>query len=436
MNTLSQTAIDNDKRYCWHPFTQQQDWCAPENNPLMIARGHGCWLWDTEGNKYLDGNSSIWTNIHGHCHPVISQAIKNQLDIIAHSSFLGFGHPLAGELAAKLVSLFPPRTLERVFFSDDGSTAMEVALKLSLQYRIQQKDPAQHKRCHFIAMDNCYHGDTLGAASLGGVSTFFEKFQGVGHLCHHVADLNTLFALPQEHLDTVSALVIEPLVQGVNQIHLWSKGMLSTLRQWTQEHGIHLILDEVMTGFGRTGTLFACMQESITPDFLCCAKGLTGGYTPLAATLCTREIYEGFLGTHEEQKTFYYGHSFTAHPLGCAAALASLRLFEETPLLSALPSKALYARNALQRLADKHPHIYEIRQIGLVIGIDIRQPDGTHFPEKERIGTQICDHARQAGLLTRPILDTIVLMPPLCITETEIDHCITALDYALTTQFS
>lgn len=428
MKQATQTAITLDQQHCWHPFTQQTDWCNPDTPPLMIERGEGVWLWDTEGHKYVDGNSSIWTNIHGHAHPKLIAAMTAQLNKIAHSSFLGFGHPLASELAAKLSSLFPPNTLQRVFFSDDGSTAMEVALKLSLQYHMQT---GASERTHFLAMSHCYHGDTLGAASLGGVASFFERFQKVGHPCHHASSMDDLRALPKELLNKVSALVIEPLVQGVNQIHIWEKGMLAELRQWTSENHIHLILDEVMTGFGRTGSLFACMQEDVIPDFLCCAKGLSGGYSPLAATFCKEQIYEGFLKKEGHDNTFYYGHSFTAHPLGCAAALASLRIFEETDTLALVAPKGEYFASALRKLKDQFPEIHEIRQIGLVLGIDIRRPNGEHFPAEKNTGSKICLAARQHGLLTRPILDCIVLMPPLCISYEEIDHCVRAIQQSL-----
>ncbi len=415
--------IAADQAHCWHPFTRQSEWCALGHEPLVISRGEGAWLWDSEGRRYLDGNSSIWTNIHGHNHPLINAAIHEQLGKISHSSFLGFTHPLAAELAARLCGLFPNNSLERVFFSDNGSTAIECALKMALQFRQQTGQPLRNQ---FIAFANGYHGDTLGAASLGGVGRFFERFRSMGFPVTHVTSLAELVSLPAEK---IAAIVIEPLIQGVNEMRPWPAGMLSALRAWCDENEVHLILDEVMTGFGRTGTMFACHQEAVIPDFLCLAKGLTGGYMPLAATLTTGKIYDAFLGSAEN--AFYYGHSYTANPLGCAAALASLNLFESEQTLSQLPGKIQYLHESLASLKSRHPLIHEIRQCGFIAGIELRRPDGEKFSPSERFGESICLAARPHGLLTRPILDTLVLMPPLCTTLAEIDHAVSALDAAL-----
>jgi adenosylmethionine-8-amino-7-oxononanoate aminotransferase len=415
--------IEADKAHCWHPFTRQAEWCAPEHEPLVITRGEGPWLWDSEGRKYFDGNSSIWTNIHGHAHPVITAAIREQLEKSSHLSFLGFTHPLAAELAEKLCGFFPPQTLERVFFSDNGSTAVECALKMALQYRQQCGEP---QRTRFVAFADGYHGDTLGAASLGGVGRFFDRFRGHGYECGHVRTLEELRGLDAR---TIAAVVIEPLIQGVNEMRPWPRGMLAELREWCDDSGVHLILDEVMTGFGRTGTMFACQQENIIPDFLCLAKGITGGTLPLAATLTTSAVYQAFLGAPE--RAFYYGHSYTANPPGCAAALASLRVFEEERVLEKLPVKIERLRSGLASLKAAHPVIHEVRQCGLIGGIELRQTDGTRFPPARRIGETVCIAARSRGLLTRPILDTVVLMPPLCVTLDEIDFALKALDAAL-----
>jgi len=415
--------ISADQAHCWHPFTRQTEWCARGHEPLVIQRGEGSWLLDSEGRRYLDGNSSIWTNIHGHAHPAINAAIRGQLEKIAHSSFLGFTHPLAIELAERLCGHFPRNTLERAFFSDNGSTAIECALKMALQYRQQTGEPTRN---HFVAFANGYHGDTLGAASLGGVGRFFDRFRGMGFPVQHVASLEDLKLLPSEK---IAAVVIEPLIQGVNEMRPWPTGMLAGLRTWCDENHVHLILDEVMTGFGRTGSLFACQQENLTPDFLCLAKGLTGGYLPLAATLTTGKIYDAFLGTPE--KAFYYGHSYTANPLGCAAALASLQLFESENTLVHLTGKIAHFRNSLTSLKSRHPLIHEIRQCGFIAGIELRRADGGKFPPAERFGEAVCLAARNHGLLTRPILDTLVLMPPLCTTTSEIDHAINAIDAVL-----
>ncbi|MCU0778517.1 MAG: adenosylmethionine--8-amino-7-oxononanoate transaminase [Akkermansiaceae bacterium] len=415
--------IEADKAHCWHPFTRQGEWCAPDQEPLVLTHGTGPWLWDSEGRKYFDGNSSIWTNIHGHAHPVINAAIRDQLDKTAHVSFLGFTHPLAAELAVKLCGFFPPQTLERVFFSDDGSTAVECALKMALQYRQQSGEPG---RTRFIAFADGYHGDTLGAASLGGIGRFFDRFRSHGYECGHVRTLDELCGLDAE---TIAAVVIEPLIQGVNEMRPWPAGMLAELRDWCDDRGVHLILDEVMTGFGRTGTMFACQRENVIPDFLCLAKGLTGGTLPMAATLTTDAVYQAFLGAPE--RAFYYGHSYTANPLGCAAALASLRVFDEEQTLAKLPEKIDRLRAGLSALKAAHPVIREVRQCGLIAGIELRQPDGTRFPPERRTGEAVCIAARAHGLLTRPILDTIVFMPPLCATPDEIDSALAALHAAI-----
>jgi adenosylmethionine---8-amino-7-oxononanoate aminotransferase len=402
-------SVSADKAHCWHPFTPQDAWCDPAHEPLMIVRAEGVWLWDSQGRKYLDGNSSIWTNIHGHCRPEIAEAIAKQAATLDHSSYLGLGHPLASELAEKLVSYFPTRTLERVFFSDNGSTAVEVALKMSLQSRMQT---GQGKRTRFLAFDNAYHGDTLGAASLGGVNRFFSRFRNLGFETQFIASLDGLECVDPT---TVTAVVIEPLIQGVNEMRPWPDGMLRDLREWTAKHGIHLILDEVMTGFGRTGAMFACQRENVIPDFLCLAKGLTGGTVPLAATLTTHAVYETFLGGAES--AFYYGHSYTANPIGCAAALASLKIFETDRVLEGLPAKIDHLAASLEKLRDTSKDIVTIRQCGLIAGIEYRKG----------IGESIILGARNHGLLTRNILDTCVFMPPLCISLEEIDFAVAAL---------
>lgn len=417
--------ISEDKRHCWHPFTRQGEWCAPEHEPVVLVRGEGVWLWDTKGRRYFDGNSSIWTNIHGHAHPEINAAIAAQLEQVAHVSFLGNTHPLAVELAGKLCGFFPQGTLERVFFSDDGSTAVECALKLAVQYRMQT---GQEERSGFVAFADGYHGDTLGAASLGGVSRFFERFKH-GYPVHRVASMEDLRVLPSEVVESLAGVVIEPLIQGVNEMRPWPKGMLAELRAWCTERGVHLILDEVMTGFGRTGTMFACVQENVVPDFLCLAKGLTGGYLPMAATLTTGQVYEAFLGGRG--RAFYYGHSFTANPLGCAAALASLRVFENEQTLENLPEKVEKLAALLRRLKERQPCVHEVRQCGMVAGIELRAADGRKFPASERTGEALCHVARKHGLLTRPILDTIVLMPPLCVSLGELEFAVSALDRAI-----
>ncbi len=394
---------------------------------LFIESGEGVWLTDSLGRRYLDGNSSIWVNIHGHSHPRLLSALKSQADKICHSSYLGFSHGLASELAARLCALFPEGTLSRVFYSDDGSTAVETAMKMAFQSCVQSEGREERRR--FYAFANCYHGDTMGAASLGGVGSFFDKFKGYGMDVTHVQSMEQLYALSEEDCASICAIVIEPLVQGVNRINVWPKGMLRELRDFCTQRGIYLICDEVMTGFGRTGSMFASLQEGVTPDFLCCAKGLTGGYSPLAACLTTEEVYNRFLAPYDQNKSFYYGHSFTAHPLGCALAMANLDIFEEERVLEQLPEKIAHLAQRAQELQESNPHVAAIHHIGMVLGIDIVRADGSPYKQIERAGEKACVAMRPHGLLTRSVTqDTIVLMPPLCISKEEIDFAFDALD--------
>lgn len=420
----TESLTERDHHHLWHPFTQQQSWCAEE--PLIIVSGSGALLTDSRGRDYLDGNSSIWTNIHGHCHPKIIEAVSQQIATLDHTSFLGTTHPKAIELADRLVHLLPDNPLPRVFFSDNGSTAIESALKMSLQYWQLRGQP---ERRRFASFSGAYHGDTAGAASLGGISSFFERFSGMHFSSERFATLDELEAFP--HCKTLAAVVIEPLIQGSAGMRLWPEGMLRDLRHFCNRNGILLILDEVMTGFGRTGTMFACQREQIIPDILCLAKGLTGGVLPLAATLVTEEIYTAFLGTPKEQKTFYYGHSYTANPPACAASLASLEIFEEEKTLERLQPKIDFLTESLESLRTL-PGIAEIRQCGFIAGIEIHDPKTrTPLPWHELTGAKICKAARSHGLLTRPILDTIVLMPPLCVTTDQIRLMVQALRLAI-----
>jgi adenosylmethionine-8-amino-7-oxononanoate aminotransferase len=336
---------------------------------------------------------------------VIVEAIQDQATKLCHSSYLGLANDKASELAEKLCSFFPD-SLERCFFSDDGSTALEVAFKMSLQWRQQN---GQKERTGIIAFENAYHGDTLGASSVGGVSRFIKGYGETGLNVYRIGSLEDLQKLPEVVVETASALVIEPLIQGVNQMRLWPKGMLADLRAWTTQYGIHLILDEVMTGFGRTGKMFACQNEKVVPDFLCLAKGLTGGTMPLAATLTKREIYEGFKGP---ERTFFYGHSYTGNALGCAVALANLSLFESENTLAGIEEKGAY----LERELTKIPWIQEVRRVGLILGFDVGE-----------CGKQFCLKLRERGVLTRPILNTIVIMPPLSVTMDELKILVKAI---------
>lgn len=402
--------IEADKRHLWHPFTPMADWCAENHEPLLLNQGHGCWLRDQHGKEYLDGNSSIWTNIHGHNHSTINAAIRGQLDRVAHTSFLGFTHEPGIQLAQQLVDLLPGSPLRRVFYSDNGSTAIESAVRMALQYWRQTGQP---QRDRIIAFDRAYHGDTLGAASLGGLPVFKGSANQFGYDVLRASNLAQLDSLTANHSSRIAAAIIEPLIQGAAGMRIWPSGMLAALHNWCREHDVLLILDEVMTAFGRTGKMFACEHEGVVPDFLCLAKGLTGGYLPLAATVTTERVFEAFLGI---ENTFYYGHSYCGSQLGCAAALGSLQVFRDEDTLQKLPAKIAHLQSLLGTLAAL-PAVKEVRQCGLIAAVEV----GPYRPE-ERVGAKVCLAARKHGLLTRPILDTIVLMPPLCVSETELEH--------------
>lgn len=424
MSWNTESLIAADKSFCWHPFTQMKAWCADGHDPLVLVEGEGAILRDSTGREYLDGNSSIWTNIHGHRHPKITRAIKEQLDRIAHVSFLGTTNAPASELASRLCGLFPPRTLSRVFFSDDGSTAIEAAMKMAVQFWQLSGEP---KRCRFVAFDQAYHGDTAGAASLGGIGTFHGRFAGHRIPVDRISRPEDLDKLPGNE---IAAVIIEPLIQGAAGMRVWPSGLLRRLREKCDATGALLILDEVLTGFGRTGKMFACEHEGVTPDFLCLAKGLTGGCLPLAATMTTEKIFSAFLGDFAELKTFFYGHSYTGNALGCAAALASLDVFEEENVLGNLRSKITRMTALLEEL-QKNPFVFDVRQCGFMAGIEVRRPDGEPFPWQDRTGGRICEEARNHGLLTRPVLDTIVLMPPLCTSEGQLEDAAGAIHRAI-----
>ena len=343
---------------------------------------------------------------------------------MAHTSFLGFSNPPAALLARELVHLFPANTLSKVFYSDNGSTAMEAAVRMALQYWKQNGRP---ERDMILSFDQAYHGDTLGAASLGGISLFKGSANQFGYAVERVGNLAALEALADDVVSKIAAVVIEPLMQGAAGMRLWPQGMLKQLRAWCDERDIFLILDEVMTGFGRTGKMFACEHEGVVPDFIAFAKGLSGGYLPLAATMTTQRVFDGFLGDPSEGRTFFYGHSYTGNQLGCAAALASLEIFREDQLLHSLPSKIATLQKLLEPLG-KSPHIREIRQCGMMAGVELKSDTP--------IGARVCLAARRHGLLTRPIVNTIVLMPPLCINDDEMALMTSALTHAIDEVFA
>jgi adenosylmethionine-8-amino-7-oxononanoate aminotransferase len=406
--------ITLEKQHLWHPFTAMRQWCAEEHTPLLLVEGHGCMLRDQFGNEYLDGNASIWTNVHGHNHPVINAAITAQLGKVAHTSFLGFTHEPAIRLAKELVDLVPGEKLTRAFFTDNGSTAIESAVRMALQYWKQNGRP---QRNTLVAFDRAYHGDTLGAASLGGIPLFKGSGNDFGYRVITVPSLEALDSLTVDDRNRIAAVVIEPLIQGAAGMRLWPQGMLKALDAWCQSEDVFLILDEVMTGFGRTGRMFACENEGVVPDFLCLAKGLTGGYLPLAVTLTSERVFEGFLGDPSEGRTFFYGHSYAGSQLGCAAALASLRVFRDEQVLEQLPDK-------IARLGELMADLPGFRQCGMIAAMTVDSPDLS-------TGAQVCLAARKHGLLTRPIGNTLVLMPPLCVTLGEIERMVAALRAAL-----
>jgi adenosylmethionine-8-amino-7-oxononanoate aminotransferase len=418
----TETLIQLDKAHVWHPFTQMREWLAPDHQPLVLVAGQGAWLEDSLGRRYLDANSSIWTNIHGHGHPMLNRAIREQLERVAHTSFLGFTNPRAVELAARLVDLLRGSPLTKVFFSDDGSTAIEVAIKMTIQYFLQTERP---RKIGFISFENAYHGDTLGASSLGGISLFHERFKSHQFPVTRIGSVEDLAAMDGSG---VAGLIIEPIIQGAAGMRLWPAGTLKKLRRWCDNHKVLLIFDEVMTGFGRTGKYFAYQHEEVFPDFLAIAKGLTGGYLPLAATLTTEEVFSAFLGSYE--RVFYYGHSYCGNPLGCAAALANLAIFEEEHVLAKLQPKIGHLARRLRALEDL-PNVREIRRAGFVVGIEVARRSGEPFDWRDQVGAQICLAARRYNLLTRPIRDVIVLMLPLCVTPEEIDLAVGAIEKAI-----
>ncbi len=422
-----------DHAHVWHPFTQMAAW--PDDDPLIIAQAEGCWLVDTEGNRYLDGVSSLWVNVHGHRHAEIDAAVRAQLDRVAHSTLLGLASVPSIELAVRLVEIAPPG-LTRVFYSDSGSTAVEVALKMSLQFWKQEGRPEKRR---FAALGEAYHGDTVGAVALGGMDLFHGIFR---ELLFEVVRLPTPHAYrwseatpPLEHClaaarrafevhgHELAALVVEPLVQGAAGMIVHPPGYLAGLAALCREFDVLLVVDEVATGFGRTGTMFAVEQEGVTPDFLCVAKGLTGGYLPLAATLATERVYAAFLGPFGSRRTFFHGHTYTGNPLACAAALASLGLFAREDVLGRARARATRLAGHLARIAAL-PHVGDVRQRGLMVGIELVEDraSAAPYPYEARMGHRVCLALRKRGVILRPLGNVVVLMPPLALSDAECDH--------------
>jgi len=430
-----------DRQYVWHPFTQMQEW--EREDPLIIEKGNGVYLYDTHGNRYLDGSSSIWVNLHGHRHRMLDTAIQDQLGKIAHSTLLGAASPPSIALARELVNI-APRGLTRVFYSDDGSTAVEVALKMAIQYWQQQRPP-QKKKKTFIRLDVAYHGDTIGSMSVGGITLFHERFRPLlfpaiafdAPYCYRcplhlrfpscqTACLDPLEDVLSKRHEQIAGVVIEPMVQAVAGIITQPPGYLSRVRALCTNYNVLLIADEVATGFGRTGSMFACDHERVTPDLLCVAKGLTGGYLPLAATLTTENIYKAFLG--EPEKTFFHGHSYTGNALGCAAALANLEIFKKEKTLVRVGKRSRLLHTLLKPLVEL-PIVGDIRQCGMMAGIELVKNKETREPflPSERMGYRIAMECRRLGLLIRPIGNIVVLVPPLATTERELRKMVNIL---------
>ncbi len=406
---------DLDRRHVWHPFTQQRGWMS-EDAPI-IERAHGTTLWDTDGRSYIDGVSSLWCTVHGHGHPHLDAAVRAQLDRVAHSTMLGLTHPGAAQLAERLVEI-APRGLNRVFYSDNGSTAGEIALKMAFQYWLHRGEP----RTRFACLEMSYHGDTLGSVSVGGIPLFHETFRPLLFDAFMVppGDERAMRELLAAHGHEIAAVIVEPLVQGAAGMLMHPPGYLRAVRDLCHEFGVLLICDEVATGFGRTGTMFACEQEGVSPDLMCLAKGLTGGYLPLAATLATEAIHDAFLGEFAELKTFFHGHTYTGNPLACAAALANLETFEIERTLERLQPKIALLAELLDRHVAPLAGVREIRRRGFMTGIELQD-----FPLHERVGHQVTLAARRRGAIVRPLGDTVVLMPPLGIEDHELEALVT-----------
>jgi adenosylmethionine-8-amino-7-oxononanoate aminotransferase len=430
--TLSASeAVAADRRHVWHPFAQMREYLGLP--PLLIVAGRGGWLMDADGREYLDGNASIWTNVHGHRDPDLDAALRAQLDAVAHTTLLGLAHGPAAELAAELVAEAPPG-LEKVFYTDNGSGAVEVALKQSFQFWQLVGRP---EKTGVIGMAGAYHGDTFGTMAVGDSGAFHERFRpwcftarhfvaprcsewaGVTRAADAEASLADLRDLLKRDGARTAAVILEPSVQGAAGMRLQPPGFLRAVAELCGEHDVHLILDEVFTGLGRLGHVLVCKSEGVTPDFLCLAKGLGGGYLPLAATLTRASIHDAFLGRFSEGRAFFHGHTFTGNPLACAVALASLRKLRALVADGTLARRAEWFGREMASFAN-HPHVAELRQRGFAAAIDLRRADGAPFPPDARVGLQVCLRAREHGLILRPLGDSLLLVPPLCLDEEEL----------------
>ena len=438
-----------DDAHVWHPFTPHSVY--RQEHPLMVESAEGNWLIDVDGNRYLDAVGSIWCNILGHRHPMIDRAITEQLGRVAHTTFLGNASVPAVLLAERLATL-APEGMSRVFYSDNGSTAVEIAVKMALQFWQQTEGGAHAQRRRFVAFGEAYHGDTCGAVSVGGMDLFHARFgpllfevercpspfhsrdESTDHVDWLAKAIAPLKALLDRAGDEVAAIVLEPGVQGASGMLTQPPGFVAEVRRLTSEAGALLILDEVAMGMGRSGALFASETEGVIPDFLCLAKGLTGGYLPLAATLTHERIFEAFLGPPEEGRTFYHGHTFTGNALGAAAALATLDALEAEDVIAKMPERIARLTACLERLREV-PHVYDVRQYGFAAGVELRADvtSGQPFEVADRVGMAVCTAARDAGVFLRPLGDVIVMMPPLTLTDAEMDVMVDAIIYGVET---
>ncbi len=440
--------VESDRRNLWHPFTQMQEWLSEE--PLVIDEAEGVHLVDTLGRRYLDGVSSLWCNVHGHRVPEIDAAVRAQLDRVAHSTLLGLASTASIECAEELLR-WTPRGLTRVFFSDAGATAVEIAIKMAYQHHQLRGDT---QRTEFVAIRGGYHGDTIGSVSVGGIDLFHRLFQPLLVPVHHAPQPycyrcplgKQRFSCDQEcavavedlfatHRGRIAALVVEPLVQGADGMITQPKGYLRRLRDLCDREGTLLVCDEVATGFGRTGTMFAVEQERVVPDIMTVAKGISGGYLPLAATLTTERVFESFLGPFATKKTFFHGHTYTGNPLACAASTASLKLFRDRGVLASLPARIGALARAMMPVRE-HRRVGEVRQRGLMVGIELvrKRAGAVEYPYEARAGHRACMEARALGAILRPLGNVVVLMPPLAMTEDQLTElggiALTAIDRA------
>lgn len=433
-----------DRERVWHGFTQMAEYV-----PLIITTAHGCTLVDLDGRELLDGVGSLWCNVHGHRHPRLDQALKNQIDQVAHVTSLGMSSATTIRFAHALTEAMPG-TLKHVFFSDNGSTAVEVAVKMALQYWQQRYDPRPRKS-QYAALDLAYHGDTLGGVSLGGIARFHQVFDpllfhpirlpapdcyrlpvGVTQQTACVHYLDEIEAILASHQDELAAVVMEPLVQGAGGILTHPPGFLRGMRELTHRYDILLIADEVAVGMGRTGTMLACQQEQVVPDLICLAKGLSAGYLPMAATIATTEIWESFRGTFAESRTFFHGHTFGGNPLAAAVGLESLRIFAEERTLERMCPAITALEQGLDALR-RHPLVGDVRSCGLMAGVELVVDQATQQPPpwEDRWGQRVCDHALARGVWLRPLGNVVVIMPPLCVSANDVRRICDAVDHGV-----